>query len=406
MSNLNTQSLLLIVPHIEVFIEDQANLIRPYFNDMTVLMPMPYFSSIALKLPLVKRRFRFLQLSEKSNNKYQKNYTMVSPKYFTLPINVMQKRFGYLASTNSIKALNKKAAKFDLLHAHFLDQGYIGAKLKSLYNKPLVITAHGGEVYDLPFKSQWYNTLYRYVIGEADQVITVSNFNAEKLLSLGVPSKKIHVIPNGYNEAFFKALSVIAMRQKLELPLNKKILLSIGNLVPEKGHTFLIDAMRFVIQKHQDALLIIIGDGILREELERQVKHLGLSGKVLLLGRKSHEEIPMWINACDIFVAPSLTESFGVVIIEALACGKPVVGTRVGGIPEIISSCEVGILVESAHSSSLAEGLLEAMARKWSQMAITSYAEQYSWNQIVPKIIDVYYQALNNPACVHPNNIG
>jgi len=127
--------------------------------------------------------------------------------------------------------LSKNKINFSLIHAHFLDNGFVGAHLKELYEKPLVVTDHGSDVYYWPFKDNWCNALARFVIAEANQIITVSKFNAEKLLSLGVPSNKLHVIPNGYDGRIFKPIPAVRAREKLGLPLNKKILLSIGNLV-------------------------------------------------------------------------------------------------------------------------------------------------------------------------------
>jgi glycosyltransferase involved in cell wall biosynthesis len=202
------------------------------------------------------------------------------------------------------------------------------------------------------------------------------------------------VIPNGYDEKVFKPFSSLEARKKLGLPLSKKVLLSVGNLVDVKGHTYLIDAMRMVFSKRNDVILVIVGSGSLKETLQRKTRELGLDGKILFAGQKKHEEIPVWMNACDVFILPSLCESFGVVIIEAMACGKPVVGTRVGGIPEIIRRDDVGILVKPADPESLSEGILETLDREWVTETILEYARQYSWANIVEQIISVYHEVL------------
>lgn len=109
---------------------------------------------------------------------------------------------------------------------------------------------------------------------------------------------------------------------------------------------------------------------------------------------KPHDEIPLWMNACDLFVLPSLRESFGVVQIEAMACGKPVVATRNGGSEEIITSEEYGLLVEPGDSEELAEKILMALDRKWDREAILKYAERYTWESISKEIMEIYYQIL------------
>jgi glycosyltransferase involved in cell wall biosynthesis len=203
------------------------------------------------------------------------------------------------------------------------------------------------------------------------------------------------VIPNGYDEKLFKPIPSYAMRKKLGLPLNKRILLSIGNLVDVKGHTYLIDAMNIVLKKRSDIILVIIGSGSLKERLQKKMMELHLNGKILLLGGKMHCEIPMWMNASDIFVLPSLGEGFPTVIPEALACGKSVIGTRVGGVPEVLSNQDVGILVNPRDPVALADAILGALEKKWTPEIIINYAKQYSWNNLVKQILTVYQALLN-----------
>ena len=233
-------------------------------------------------------------------------------------------------------------------------------------------------------------TLARFVLTEADQVITVSRFNAEKLLSLGVPSSKLHVIPNGYDEKLFKSIPIYKAREILGIPLNKKILLSVGNLVDVKGHTYLIDAMSYVLKKRNDVILLIVGSGVLRENLEKKARDLGLNEKILFVGGRKHHEIPFWMNSCDLFVLPSLSEGFPTVIPEAMACGKPVIASRVGGVPEIISNSDVGILVNPKEPEILAVAILEMLEKKWKSEYILRHAKMYSWSNLTKQIIDVY----------------
>jgi len=353
-------------------------------------MPIPYFSSLALKLPYLKKYFEFLNLALESHNELMEDYKLVSPKFFTLPIEILRKRNFYFATRSCVKALSKNAINFSLIHAHFLRYGFIGATLKSISGKPLVVTGHGRDVYDLPFRDNWYKVLARYLLSKADQVITVSQFNAEKLLSLGVSSNKLHVIPNGYNEKLFNPIPLCEARKKLGLPLNKKVLLSVGNLVDVKGHTYLVDAMRIILKKGNDAILVIVGSGFLKEKLQKKSKALGLNGKILFVGGKNHEEIPFWINACDIFILPSLSEGFPTIIPEVMACGKPIVGTKVGGVPEIITNKEVGILVSPKNPQELALTIIDALDKRWYPDVILNYAKQYSWSSLVPQIISVY----------------
>jgi len=392
--SLNSKSLLLVVPHFKVFIRDQSVFIRPYFKDIVILMPIPHFSSLVLRLPHISRYFESLRLAVESSTEVIKGFNLISPKFFTLPIKIIRERNCYLALSSSIRSLSKNPVNFDLVHVHFLDNGLIGVELKNLYGKPLVVTAHGSDVYEYPFRNNYYNRLAKYILNKADQIITVCQFNAEKIKSLGVSPKKVHVIPNGYNEKLFKPIPQFYARNMLNLPNNKRILLSVGFLVYAKGHTYLINAMKSVIKQRPDTILVIVGSGSLKETLEREIMRLNLGGKVFLVGKKNHEEIAVWMNAADLFVLPSLNEGFPTVIPEAMACGKPVVATSVGGIPEIVSSEELGILVPPKDSEALAKAILEALNKKWYADKILGHAKQYSWSNLAKKIIMVYEKAL------------
>jgi glycosyltransferase involved in cell wall biosynthesis len=115
----------------------------------------------------------------------------------------------------------------------------------------------------------------------------------------------------------------------------------------------------------------------------------------VLAGGKPHDEIPLWMNACDVFVLPSVRESFGVVQIEAMACGKPVVATLNGGSEEVIISDDYGLLVEPGDPDDLAEKILVALDREWDREEILTYVERFMWENIAEETMGVYTQILD-----------
>ena len=182
----------------------------------------------------------------------------------------------------------------------------------------------------------------------------------------------------------------------MNLPKNKKIILTVGNLVPEKAYHYLILAMKEVVKKIDNSVLVMVGDGILRNQLENLVKRERLYDRVVFVGRKPHSEIPLWMNAADLFVLSSEYEGNPTVMFEALGTGLPFVGPRVGGIPEIIISEEIGFLCPPKDPECLAQKIVAALNKKWDKEKIIDYAKQYSWSKIALQILKVYDDILKS----------
>jgi glycosyltransferase involved in cell wall biosynthesis len=305
----------------------------------------------------------------------------------------MERRNIYLASRSCRKLLTQAHIGVDLIHAHFLDHGYIGAVIKEDSCAPMVLTVHGHDAYATPFKSEW-KSIAKYVFNEADRIITVCKFNAERLQAFGVAVEKIRIIPNGFDEKMFSQIPSEKARNKIGLPVTRKILLAVGSLVAAKGHYSLIDAMSIILKKRKDVMLVIVGDGPLANKLRRRAYVLGIEHNVLLVGRKNHQEIPTWMNASDLFVLPSIEEGFPTVIPEAMACGKPVIASKVGGIPEILSDPSLGVLVNPMDRTEIAESILDALEKKWDSQEIIEHAKKYTWHSLSRQIWNVYSEIL------------
>jgi glycosyltransferase involved in cell wall biosynthesis len=292
------------------------------------------------------------------------------------------------------KVLKKDNIKFDLIHSHFIwSSGYVGVKLKEKYNVPFIVTAHGYDIYDLPFRDEEWKEKIEYVLNAADYVITVSDSNLECIKKLNVKTP-VKVIPNGFSSDLFYPRDLEECRKVLDAPLDKKIVLSVGHLFEVKGHKYLIEAMKEVVKQKKDTLCIIVGGGKLENKLENQIKKAGLQNYVKLVGGRPHDEIPIWMNACDVFVLPSLNEGNPTVMFECLGCGKPFIGTTVGGEPEIITSDNYGLLCEPATPKALAEKILTALDKEWDNKKILEYAKRFTWERIAKEILDVYTQVL------------
>jgi len=390
-----SKRLLVISPHFKLFIKDQIIAISNYFANVSVLVPHPYFPYPFLSVPLFEKRLLFLENAMDSCKTHiSSNIDSFYPRFFTLPIEIMRKRAPLISAASSTKMLKKKSIKFDLVHIHRLDVGFTGAVIKENCGKPFVVTCHGSDVYDFPFKDEYRHSIAKYTLNKVDHVIAASKSEADKLLSLGLDSRKLSQIPNGFDDALFSPVLQKSARAELGLPLNKKILLSVATLDEVKGHIYLIRAMHTITKIRSDVIAVIIGSGPLEEKLRKEITKLGLTEKVLLIGREPHNRIPSWINASDIFLLPSLNEGFPTVIPEAMACGKPIIGTNVGGIPDAISDEDIGILVNAADPEALAQAILDSLSRKWPSERICESAQKYSLRTITEQILSIYQDVL------------
>ncbi|MFA5294484.1 MAG: glycosyltransferase family 4 protein [Methanoregulaceae archaeon] len=388
-SIVNNVNLAVICHSYNSFQKDQIDVLAPRLAEVNVFVRMNPFAEIAHYFP-VRTLERFSSAAKIDRTAIFENTKVYPTPIWYVPTDRSYKKLGERHYSTVKSLIQNQDVPFNLVHSHFTwSAGYVGARLKEDYNVPFVVTAHGYDIYLLPFKDQEWREKIEYVLNTADHIITVSQSNLACIRKLDV-STLVTVIPNGFRSDLFYPRNPSECRKMLNLPPDKKIILTVGNLEPVKGQTHLIEAIRQVIRERKDILCVIIGSGKVHNTLTRQIRALGLEDYIMLAGEKPHDEIPLWMNACDLFVLPSLRESFGVVQIEALACGKPVVATRNGGSEEVITSDDYGLLVEPANPDELAEKILVALDREWDREAILAYAERFTWERIAKEIMEVY----------------
>lgn len=385
-------SIAYLAPRYNTFVKDQVEAISHNFSKVDVIVHHNSLTELGVHLPLRKysdylSKYQLFNLIDTTNTPSNIGIEPLSFPYF-MP-DGRNKRLGDLIS----KKIDERILKMnpDLIHAHFTwPMGYAGARIKEKKDVPLVITAHGFDVYDLPFRSDSWRSKISYALSIADKIITVSYKNVECLKKLGI-EKSVDVIPNGFaDDVFFPRENILEIREKLGLPKNKKILLSVGNLEKVKGHEVLLNALAILKRDRDDFHLSLIGIGTQLNHLKKIRLEMGLGSHVSFIGSKPHQEIPIWMNACDLFVLPSLNEGNPTVLFECLGCGKPLVGTRAGGIPEIINSRRYGLLAETGDAFDLADKINIALDNEWDVDEILQLGKQYSWGNIEKKIYDVY----------------
>ncbi|MCX5800458.1 MAG: glycosyltransferase [Candidatus Eisenbacteria bacterium] len=284
--------------------------------------------------------------------------------------------------------------RISLIHAHrCFPVGFAAALAAFLLRRPVVLTTHGSDV-NFGLKRDavglWISLASKYALRHASIVIAVSNALAGKIVSAGTERNRIRVIPNGAEASLVKSMDKQEARRKLGLPADVRIILLASNLVPVKDPLTMVRAFAILSETVKDVILVILGRGELEETLRREIGLLPASNSVLLKGRRPHEEMPLWLAACDIVALSSLDEGSPLMAVEGFISGKPFVGTAVGGVPEIVSDESLGLLVEPANPSSLAGGLKEALGRKWDKEKLARHGLKYSWENLSKQISQVY----------------
>ncbi|MCZ7355875.1 MAG: glycosyltransferase [Candidatus Methanoperedens sp.] len=388
------KSLLFVSHSYSTFVKDQIEQVSDHFDNVTILSRYNPISEISNILPIHSlrpfKKASIIDLSDKPSN-----VNVIVTPIFYVPTDSGYKNLGEKHFKIVERKIERDNIRFDLIHSHFLwSAGYVGAKLKEKYNVPFVVTAHGYDIYDLPFRDNEWKEKIRYVLDSADCIITVSNSNLKCIRELNAKTP-VHVIPNGFRSDLFYPQDSKECRKKLNLPLDRMILLSVGCVYDEvKGGKYLIEAIREIVKHRKDILCILIGSGELKNKLQKQIKKAELENYIILAGGRPHNEIPIWMNACDIFVLPSLNEGNPTVMFECLGCGKPFVGTKVGGVPEIIISEDYGLLAEPANSKDLAEKILIALDKDWDCEKIRAYAGRFTWENITKEILIIYQHVI------------
>jgi glycosyltransferase involved in cell wall biosynthesis len=251
-------------------------------------------------------------------------------------------------------------------------------------------------------------SIERTVLKRSDQIIVLSEYTREKLQRTYemIPSK-VSVIPGGVDlQRFRPSTDKDQIRARMGLPEDKFILFTVRNLVPRMGLENLISAFKIVQNGRRDLLLVVGGEGPLETALREQVKRYGLEDFVRFVGYIPDEDLPSYYQMADLFILPtSELEGFGLVTVEALASGLPVLGTPVGGTREILTNLGSDYLLDDSTPQSIAKGILKALngwaanqaAYKNISETCRKVAEQhYSWDNHVSKLEDLFYSMLGN----------
>lgn len=311
------------------------------------------------------------------------------------------------ASATMLRLTSGAMSAFDLIHAHWvLPNGVPAALVARCRHVPFVISLHGSDVY-LAERAAPLALAAAGAFRAAAGVTACSSDLRERALRLGARTGNVAVIPYGVDPQAFQPdpHAHAAIRAELQLPADASLIVSVSRLVYKKGLTYLLEAFPRILAHHPRAVLIIGGYGDLRTELEQRAHALGIAAHVRFPGQLSRDRAARYISAADVFVVPSIRDQGGNIdglpnaLLEGMATGRPIVASRVAGIPEAIDDGTHGLLVPERDPPALATAILQLLdnppfAQQLGQAARRRIVEELTWDATAERFEKFYHTAI------------
>jgi glycosyltransferase involved in cell wall biosynthesis len=293
-------------------------------------------------------------------------------------------------------------ARPDVIHAHRLfPTGAAALDLARDLGVPIVVTAHGSDVHTHPARIPAIGRITRNVVASADRLTAVSTYLADLMAGLATPRAPVRTVHLGVDTAHFRPMAGKAvLREQLGLPAAGVGFVSVCRISEAKGVYELVRAFREVADASADAWLVLVGDGPAGRDLEREIAVQGLADRVWLPGVVENERVPLWLNAADAFVLASHAEGLPNVVLEAMACGLPIVATTVGGTAEAVLPA-VGELVPPGDEASLASAMValatsaELRERRGAE-GVTRIERHFTWSRVATECTDLYRELVGH----------
>ena len=321
----------------------------------------------------------------------QEGVTVYHPRFFSIPF-FFKCLDGYFLALSSFKIMKKlkKEFNYNIIDSHFAyPDGFAATRLGKWLSVPVTITLRGTEVPHS--KSISKRPLLLMALKSAKKVFSVSTSLKNHVVKLGAQEEKITVVGNGVDIEKFYPVNGNELRNKLGIKETDKILITIGALVERKGFHRIIEIMPDLMRTSPELHYLVVGgagvEGDWSEKLKSQVYDFQLQNNVHFLGAMLPAELKKVLSAADIFVLSTRNEGWANVILEAMACGLPVIATDVGGNSEVISNQDIGKVIPFDEPIALKNAINEALEKKWNRQIIIQYAKDNSWTKRVKLLI-------------------
>ena len=368
---------------------------------ITVVAPQPWFP-----LQSLLRRFKPGWRPERPRAELMQGIEVLRPRYFSVP-GVFKSLDGWFMALGSLATLRGLRARgqADLIDAHFAyPDGLAASKLAQWLRVPYTVTLRGTEsrhATDAALRPR-----VQQALKSASRVFSVSDSLRRIGLACGAAPERALVVGNGVDARVFAPADRAEARRRLGLPPAAPVLVSVGGLVERKGFHRVIACLPELRRHHPELRLLIVGgpspEGDWSARLAAQVRELGLGDAVRFLGPLPPSEVRWALSAADVFVLATRNEGWANVLLEAMACGLPVVTTRVGGNAEVVCRDELGIVVPFDDHPALRDALGRALTQSWDRGAIRRYAEANSWDSRVAVLVAEFRRVASEPGSPQP----
>ena len=371
-----------------IFVETRLReLLKSGAVETKVVAPVPWF-------PFSGDRFgEYGQYAATPHYELRNGIEVHHPRYLHLPKVGMNRAPRALAKAilPIARKLIADGFDFDLIDAHYYYPDGVAAGLVArALGKPFVVTARGTDLNLIP-QYAYPRQLILETAMHASASIGVCRALMDSLAELGAAKEKLHVFRNGVDLERFVPEARDQARQRLALKAGGMQLLSVGHLIERKGHHIAIEAMPLL---PPDVTLNIVGSGPERNALEQLAATLGVGDRVFFAGQRPQEELKWWYGAADVLLLCSSREGWANVLLEAMACGTPVVATNIWGTPEVVSVPAAGRLMHERSAAGLADAL-QALLRDYPERVdIRRHAEAFSWTQTTQDQLDLFGKIL------------
>ena len=304
------------------------------------------------------------------------------PRYLTIPKVGMTLAPFLLAlgARQALRDVQREGFDFDVIDAHYYyPDGVAAALLARWFGKPLVVTARGTDVNLIP-DHRLPRLLIQWAARQAQASVGVSAALVARMRELAIDPARLHLMRNGVDAQRFQPRPAAQVRSELGLT-GSPVLLTVGNLHEHKGQRLVLEAFAQLLGSHPQARLVLVGDGPDAPLLRARAAALQVAGQVHFAGQVPQAELARWYSAADVLVLASSREGWPNVLLEAMACGTPVVATAVGGIPEVVQGNQVGRLVAVRDAGALVAAVRDLLAAPPERHQVRAYAERFSWDR-------------------------